>query len=401
MSLNDNSLANHTTPPLTYHDGIDGAQSTPEYYNDILHISNTDGPDTDDGDAFLAKVPGYVDVFKVGSVNGGPVPERNVLRGAAEIMEEVYGPFKKALDRNSQEGWKKLMKEDKFSARQVLRRSSFDDKLLDNYISSVPATVPNGDCWVCIEGGSEVIIKAMQIQLSITPQLQKRVTAISIDHSADSSDLGMLIHVAGEVSPTPVLDRLSFAQKEAIRALKYDTSCMIAIRFKTNWWKRAGIVCGEAATDLPIGLCVYPSYNINDGVGKPVVLLSTSTNHAWVLGALNSAWRGVYQFLQKYEREEGPLRGFWKAKIKALILEFDKPGGLDVLDVLGSNRAHTVVAVAILPMARGSVDIGRSFGGYEAFLGDELLMLIHSHGFLDGVVLFGKVLGWSAMSIEF
>lgn len=66
---------------------------------------------------------------------------------------------------------------------------------------------------------------------------------------------------------------LSFAQKEAIRALKYDTSCKIAIRFKTNWWKRAGIVCGEAATDLPIGLCVYPSYNINDGVGKPVVLL--------------------------------------------------------------------------------------------------------------------------------
>lgn len=116
---------------------------------------------------------------------------------------------------------------------------------------------------------------------------------------------------------------------------------------------------------------------------------------------MNSAWRGVYQFLQKYEREEGPLRGFWKAKIKALILEFDKPGGLDVLDVLGSNRAHTVVAVAILPMARGSVDIGRGFGGYEAFLGDELLMLIHSHGFLDGVVLFGKVLGWSAMSIEF
>lgn len=85
---------------------------------------------------------------------------------------------------------------------------SFDDKLLDNYISSVPATVPNGDCWVCIEGGSEVIIKAMQIQLSITPQLQKRVTAISIDHSADSSDLGMLIHVAGEVSPTPVLDSI-------------------------------------------------------------------------------------------------------------------------------------------------------------------------------------------------
>ncbi|KAG4442373.1 hypothetical protein IFR05_002151 [Cadophora sp. M221] len=290
--------------PMTrsYHDGIDGAANTPEYFNDIVHISNVNRPDTN----------------KVSSANGGPVPERNVLKGAVEIMEDVYGPFKKALDENFKEGWKKLMTEDAFSAREVLRRSSkhgdndtiqwldtvmcasntldqgFTDNLMDNYISSVPTTILNGDRWVCIEGGSEVIIKAMQVQLSITPQLQKRVTAISIDRSADSN-LGMLVQVAGEVSTrrySTVFNTttlacaqridlsgagLSFAQKEAIRAFKYDTSCKIAMRFKTNWWKKAGIVGGEAVTDLPIRLCVYPPYNIHDDADKPAVLLCSYT----------------------------------------------------------------------------------------------------------------------------
>lgn len=38
-------------------------------------------------------------------------------------MEEVYGPFKKALDEDFRIGWEKLMQDDKFSARKVLRRS--------------------------------------------------------------------------------------------------------------------------------------------------------------------------------------------------------------------------------------------------------------------------------------
>mgnify|MGYP001192191271 FL=1 len=57
---------------------------------------------------------------------------------------------------------------------------------------------------------------------------------------------------------------LPFAPNEALRALKCDTSCKIAIRLKTNWWRKARIIGGEAATDLPIRLFVYPSYNIDD-----------------------------------------------------------------------------------------------------------------------------------------
>jgi len=142
--------------------------------------------------------------------------------------------------------------------------------------------VTSDDRWIFVEGGSEVIIEAMQAQLKLEPQLKKRVAAISIDRTARSPDHGMLVQVAGEHSPrrysTVVITTtfacaqrmnlrgadLPFAPNEALRALKYDTSCKIAIRLKTNWWRKAGIIGGEAATDLPIRLFVYASYNIDD-----------------------------------------------------------------------------------------------------------------------------------------
>ncbi|KAH7355109.1 hypothetical protein BKA65DRAFT_535397 [Rhexocercosporidium sp. MPI-PUGE-AT-0058] len=77
----------------------------------------------------------------------------------------------------------------------------FTNNPIDNYITSVPAVVPNGGRWVCIEGGSEVIIKAMQAQLKVTPQLQKRAKEISINSDADFSNLGMPVQVAGENAP--------------------------------------------------------------------------------------------------------------------------------------------------------------------------------------------------------
>jgi monoamine oxidase len=170
------------------------------------------------------------------------------------------------------------------------------DNLLNNYFSSVPDVVPGHDHrWVCLEGGSEIITDAMQKAISVTPKLNSRVITIAIDRTVSVDNLGMLVQVKSENAPrkySTVFNTttlacaqrmdlrgadLSNTQKEALRSLKYDCSCKIGIRFKTNWWAKSGIIGGAAATDLPIRVCVYPSYNIEDDWDQPAVLLCSYT----------------------------------------------------------------------------------------------------------------------------
>lgn len=69
---------------------------------------------------------------------------------------------------------------------------------------------------------------------------------------------------------------LPYGMKTAIRVLRYDTSTKVGIRFKTVWWKNKEFdisLGGVAKTDLPIRVCVYPSYNIHDE-GEGVLLAS-------------------------------------------------------------------------------------------------------------------------------
>lgn len=85
--------------------------------------------------------------------------------------------------------------------------------------------------------------------------------------------------------------------KQAIRALNYGSSCKVAIKFKTPWWQLAPYNInkgGLARTDLPLRVCVYPSYNIQSRENpdwdpeKPSVLLCSYTwgQDASRLGAL-------------------------------------------------------------------------------------------------------------------
>ncbi|CAO2647477.1 Nn.00g083990.m01.CDS01 [Neocucurbitaria sp. VM-36] len=74
---------------------------------------------------------------------------------------------------------------------------------------------------------------------------------------------------------------LPYGMKSAIRILRYDTSTKVGIKFKTMWWKLPQfgsiILGGVAKTDLPIRVCVYPSYNIHDPEAGPGVLLASYT----------------------------------------------------------------------------------------------------------------------------
>ncbi|KAJ4135117.1 hypothetical protein NW768_004734 [Fusarium equiseti] len=79
---------------------------------------------------------------------------------------------------------------------------------------------------------------------------------------------------------------LLWGTKQAIRALGYGASCKVAIKFETPWWQNDPFKInkgGIAHTDLPIRVCVYPSYNIKACEGpdwdpkKPAVLLCSYT----------------------------------------------------------------------------------------------------------------------------
>jgi len=336
--------------------------------------------------------------------------------------------------------------------------------------------------WVCIEGGSSVIIDGMLSTLSALPIVSKRVTSIAIERSKPK-DLNMRVQVAGEQDPryySTVFNsttlgaaqrmdlskaELHHVQKDAIRSLRYDASCKVAIRFKSAWWIKGGIKFGGTAkTDSPIRVCVYPSYNIDDDVDSPAVLLcsytwaqdaqrmgtligsykpgknkelkdvilndlaklhpfisleklheqfyemhafdwyadpnysgafalfgpgqfknlypilsrptadgnlhligegtslsfpppstfpspftnpppATSTHHAWIVGALNSSYRGVYNMLKKYQLEKTPMRRHWQKKIIELQTKW---GTIDELDTSPEGTAHLNVLLGRL-----------------------------------------------------
>ncbi|KAJ5895363.1 hypothetical protein N7495_007054 [Penicillium taxi] len=66
-------------------------------------------------------------------------------------------------------------------------------------------------------------------------------------------------------------------QQAAIQAIHYDASTKITIKFKSNWWTRlCSIKGGQAATDLPIRVCVYlsPEFGTEN---VPTVLLCSYT----------------------------------------------------------------------------------------------------------------------------
>ncbi|KAF5978870.1 amino-acid oxidase [Fusarium coicis] len=93
---------------------------------------------------------------------------------------------------------------------------------------------------------------------------------------------------------------LSWGTKQAIRALGYGASSKVGMKFRTAWWQTPPFNIGKGGisrTDLPLRVCVYPSYNIKSNEGeykwdstKPAVLLCSYTwsQDAQHIGALCS-----------------------------------------------------------------------------------------------------------------
>ncbi|KAJ0141401.1 Uncharacterized protein HZ326_15762, partial [Fusarium oxysporum f. sp. albedinis] len=80
---------------------------------------------------------------------------------------------------------------------------------------------------------------------------------------------------------------LSWGTKQTIRALWYGASAKVGMKFRPAWWQTEPFNIakgGISRTDLPLRVCVYPSYNIKSNEGedkwdpeKPAVLLCSYT----------------------------------------------------------------------------------------------------------------------------
>ncbi|KAF3930142.1 hypothetical protein ABW19_dt0208437 [Dactylella cylindrospora] len=267
-------------------------------------------------DRFFVEGP---DPYHVSVRNGGSVPN-HVVDNVDNILEEAFGPYKKALGENFDKGFDKLMTADDFSTREFLKRGGpdgsqphynffaiqwmetqdtstnlFDQAFSESVIDSFDFN--NKVPWYCIYGGTTLLTDAMRAKLGTEVQTNKRVEAISIDRKsieegnmsvkcADETEWHKGYCTVFNTTTLGCLGRMDLrglelhpSQKDAIRSLHYDHSVKVALKFEYPWWiKDCGITKGGVgSTDIPLRTCVYPSYNLDTPLDKPAVLLASYT----------------------------------------------------------------------------------------------------------------------------
>lgn len=166
--------------------------------------------------------------------------------------------------------------------------------------------------WVCVEGGAQKVARKMAEKLKKQPEFHRQVTGIATDtdrtmtlaikHTEKGSKVRETRKYFAVFNSTTLgaLQRmdltkagLRYGTKQAIRSLGYGASCKVGMKFKKAWWMLPPHSInngGIARTDLPLRVCVYPSYNIHDDPEKPAVLLCSYTwaQDAQRIGALIS-----------------------------------------------------------------------------------------------------------------
>ncbi|RPB09826.1 amine oxidase [Morchella conica CCBAS932] len=284
----------------------------PAMYNDIL------GPGSDED----------FDHYKISSESGGVVMDQAVRDGVTEVMRQALEPYKGPMKVDFEAGFKKLKEEaDKYSTREYLRTvfeyagqtgldfhtiqwletgqtssGLFDQAFSETVIDSLDFEFDDDVDWFCIEGGTKKVTEALLKKIQTQPEMYTSVTRIALERDCfgNNDENKMLVDMVSPLGKTETREydtvfntttlacaaridltgaELHPAQKDAIRALHYDASCKVGIRFKTAWWiTRCGITQGGAASsDLPLRTCVYPSYNLEDDHSAPTVLLASYT----------------------------------------------------------------------------------------------------------------------------
>ena len=153
--------------------------------------------------------------------------------------------------------------------------------------------------WSCLDGGTQQVAIEMAKKLKKQPEFNTQVSAIAVDKEhgtlklstkrTDGSRLREQREYFAVFNSTTLgaLQRMDLTEagllygtKQAIRSLSYGASCKVGMKFKTAWWMKEPHninLGGIAKTDLPLRVCVYPSYNVLDDKDKSAVLLCSYT----------------------------------------------------------------------------------------------------------------------------
>jgi monoamine oxidase len=227
-----------------------------------------------------------------------------------------------------QHAYEYLMRHDKYSLRDYLQNVEgydpetvhwlettdsasgwYDQAFTEEVMESMAFEYSEETKWWCINGGTEVTVDRLLARLGKNRVLQGRMAnAMKLVEDDNHVPKGVAVtttktypkdapephphveetRVYSAVINTTTLGALQkidltgmelpYGMKTAIRVLRYDTSTKVGIKFREMWWKRPGFditLGGVAKTDLPIRVCVYPSYNIHDE--GPGVLLASYT----------------------------------------------------------------------------------------------------------------------------
>ncbi|KAG0695898.1 hypothetical protein DFH29DRAFT_1005025 [Suillus ampliporus] len=285
-------------PLIPYY--LDG-RNTPTMFNNIV------GPPMDLSER---------DPYKFSVKNGGMVPDEYVAIGVQKFLQQASAPYLQLLREDFEQGFQKTHGSRRLLNQRILAHvhldyytiqwletniapSDFFDQAFTEYII-LGADFDDQDDhygWKCIDGGSSVAVSAMLDKIAPhTPEYRTMVTRIALNRARSKVEV-KLVGPSGQSSvrqydtvfnTTPlgclqsmdlVNAELHPVQRDALRCLRYDRSCKVAIKFKTPWWiTRCGITeGGMASSDLPLRTCCYPSHNIYDDPKKPAVLLASYT----------------------------------------------------------------------------------------------------------------------------
>ncbi|KAL9039682.1 MAG: hypothetical protein Q9214_004779 [Letrouitia sp. 1 TL-2023] len=266
--------------------------NTVEMYNDVQLPIPPEGESTSTAQSF--------------EITG--LPSHDAKQTPGSLIKKQIKEYSSLLENCPQPGWYNMIERaDKYSVRQFFLKNAFaspnihdsgtawyDQALSEMILESVNFDF-NG-IWWCIEGGSQEMAKRMYAKIEKRKpnrvSFNKKVIKMTYLKSPKGTTCDhkkINVHVAGEQkyrtydavfnsAPLGSMQRmdlrglnLNWGTKQAIRSLGYGASCKVGIRFKEMWWMtKLGIKKGGVSkTDLPIRMCVYPSYNIHDNEPDP------------------------------------------------------------------------------------------------------------------------------------
>ncbi|KAK1624992.1 hypothetical protein BDP81DRAFT_474713 [Colletotrichum phormii] len=182
----------------------------------------------------------------------------------------------------------------------------YDQSLTEAILESLDFNTRDNESWWCVDGGAQRIADQMRNKIAKPNAIKFNTQVMAVKsnvqvNSVVTADMSLKVKDTKTDKPKEdpkyftvfnsttlgSMDRMDLSKaglfwdtKQAIRCLGYGASCKVGMKFKTAWWRQAPYNITEgglARTDLPLQVCVYPSYNVDDPNTEPNVLLVSYT----------------------------------------------------------------------------------------------------------------------------